>query len=285
MDIKEKKSYTTVILRDPDNPEAPIVQGLIPDWPAPANVRAFFTLRTEGFSSGPYGDIFGNNGLNLGLHTGDDKETVLANRKLLNRFQCKDIKWLSQCHSTKVLNAEDVQTEPPKADASVTTKPNIGCVVMTADCLPVLLCTSDGEVIGAAHAGWRGLADGVIQETVKEMRKKLKEGKVTGTETEILAWLGPRIGKDAFVVQDDVRQHYLNSALKDGVEENIKPFSEGYLLDLAGMAKLALAQVGVTQVFDSGLSTYENPELFYSYRRDGITGRHGAVIYKYAEER
>ncbi|MCD8339182.1 MAG: peptidoglycan editing factor PgeF [Burkholderiales bacterium] len=257
----------------PFKPKAEII---VPDWPAPKNVQAFFTLRRGGFSEGPYGDSTGAHGLNLGVHVGDKKETVLANRDLVRDLGCKDIKWLNQIHSTNVVEAKEVGEQPPDADGAWTMDSGMGCVVMTADCLPVLLCSSNGGVVAAAHAGWKGLADGVLQATVKEMQKH------AGKNIEIMAWLGPRIGERVFVVQDDVRQHYLDSSLRDGVEENIVSCPEGFLLNLAGFAKLALKQVAVEQVFDCGLSTFENKDLFYSYRRDGITGRHAAVIYKNA---
>ncbi len=255
--------------------QKPAIGVIYPKWNAPSNVKAFFTLRYGGVSSGKYGAVDGFNGLNLGTHVGDNINCVKTNRKMLDSLGCTNIKWLNQVHSHIVVEADSVGQDAPDADASFTTSDNVGCVVMTADCLPVLLCDTKGKIVGISHAGWKGLADGVIQATVRAMRNKI------GKDTSLMAWLGPRIGEKVFVVRNDVREYYLASSLREAVDEAIVPNTDGgYLLSLASFAKFALKQTGVTEVFDCGLSTFENEKLFYSYRRDRVTGRHAAVIYK-----
>ncbi len=256
------------------NFQKPAIEVIRPNWNAPSNVKAFFTLRYGGVSSGKYGSENGLNGLNLGMHVGDNINCVKANRSMLDSLGCTNIKWLNQVHSHTVVEAGSIGQTAPDADASFTTSNNVGCVVMTADCLPVLLCDTEGKIVGVSHAGWKGLADGVIQATVKAMRSRI------GENSSFMAWLGPRIGEKAFTVRNDVREYYLASSLWEAVDEAIIPNADSYLLNLACFAKLALKQVGITEVFDCGLSTFENERLFYSYRRDKVTGRHAAVIYK-----
>ncbi len=257
------------------NTGKPSLAVIEPDWPVPDNVKAFFTLRTGGVSAGKYGGADGFNGLNLGAHVGDSPYCVKANRRMVESMGCGSIKWLNQVHSTRAVEADGIGDEPCDADASFTVSNNVACVVMTADCLPVLVSGTKGEIVGAIHAGWKGLVDGVIREAIDAMRRKAGDG------VELMAWLGPRIGERDFVVQEDVRALYRKSALGAKADEFIVPCPEGFLLNLAGFAKLALEQAGVTKVYDCGLSTYADGQRFYSYRRDKVTGRHGAIIYKY----
>lgn len=252
----------------------PELEVIVPEWNAPENIKAFFTLRSGGMSAGAYGDKDGFCGLNLGNHVGDNKYSVRGNRRIVTDMLGAEPKWLIQVHSSRVVRAEDNNAEE-QADAEFATTAGIPCVVMTADCVPVLLCDKKGTVIAAAHAGWKGLADGVLQNTVAAMRKEI------GDEAEIIAWIGPHIRKDHFEVRDDVADYYRASAVKAAADDALESIGEGvWHLDLARFAKEALKQAGVTEVTDCGRDTYSDPEHFYSYRRDKVTGRHGAFICK-----
>ncbi len=255
--------------------QKPSIELIEPNWPAPANVRAFFTSRNGGVSAGSFGGADGFNGLNLGRHVGDSPYCVRKNREIVESLGCKDLRFLNQVHSTRVVEADQIEADAEDADASLTTKENVGCVVMTADCMPILLCSKNGEVVCACHAGWKGLAAGVIQESVKKMREKLNS-----SDTPIMAWIGPCLDTENFVVQQDVKDIFLTGALGPVAEKYFIADSKGFLLNFSGLAREALKLAGVNEVYDSGLSTYAEPEKFYSYRRDKVTGRHGAVIYK-----
>lgn len=257
------------------NFQKPSIELIEPNWPAPGNVKAFFTSRSGGVSSGKYGSYDGFNGLNLGSHVGDSPYCVKKNREIAESLGCKDLRFLTQVHSTKAVEADLVVSDQVEADAGFTTTPGVGCVVMTADCLPILLCSKDGEIVCACHAGWKGLADGVIQSAVKSMREKM-----ASPDTAIMAWLGPRLDTNNFVVQQDVKDIFAKGELAPFVESHFIPDPRGFLLNFPGLASEALKLAGVTEIYDSGLSTYDDPEKFYSYRRDKVTGRHGAVIYK-----
>lgn len=247
---------------------------LCPLWDAPPGVKAFFTYRYGGVSTGPYGDVAGFNGLNLGLHSGDKIEDVMANRKLIRQLLPDEPKWLHQVHSTRVVEADFVESEP-EADASFTVNKNTVCVVMTADCVPVLLCDTHGEIVAAAHAGWKGLVNGVLQNTVNTMRTYLGEEK-----REILAWIGPHIRQKSFQVQKDVVDIFCKSCLNRVAESAIIKNEAGYQLNLSMFVVEALRLVGVQNVKDCGLDTFSEADKFYSYRRDRITGRHAAIIYR-----
>lgn len=252
----------------------PELEVIVPEWNAPENIKAFFTLRSGGMSAGAYGDKEGFCGLNLGSHVGDNKYSVRGNRRIVADMLGAEPKWLNQVHSSRVVRAEDNETEE-QADAEFTTEVGVPCVVMTADCVPVLLCDKKGTVVAAAHAGWKGLADGVLQNTVAAMRKEI------GDDAEIIAWIGPHIRKDNFEVRDDVADYYRASSVKDAAEEGLESQGEGaWHLDLARFVKEALKQAGVTEVTDCGRDTFSDPKHFYSYRRDKVTGRHGAFICK-----
>lgn len=234
---------------------------IVPDWPAPSNVKALQTTRKGGFSRSPF-DTF-----NLGAHVGDDPITVERNRQLLGDQLPSEPVWLEQVHGVDVVQADSAGCVS-RADASVTQRKNTVCVVMTADCLPILLCDRAGTAVGALHAGWRGLAGGVIETAVKAM----------ATEPQnLLAWLGPAIGPQAFEVGDDVRQVFLShdpdSAIAF-VEREAK-----YLADIYQLARQRLAALGVKHVYGGGYCTYDDAERFYSYRRDGRTGRMATMIW------
>jgi YfiH family protein len=253
--------------------------GLIrPEWPdAPANVGALATTRQGGFSIGPYDDGAGGGGLNLGMHVGDDPATVYRNRALVAAELPGPPAWISQVHGVAVVDAASVQPGQPVrvADASIATAPGVVCAVMTADCLPVLFADLAGTVVGAAHAGWRGLAAGVLAETVAAMR--------AAGAGEITAWLGPAIGPSQFEVGGDVLESFLASGVDEGqVRAAFRPF-EGrpgkYLADMSALARLLLARDGVTRVWGGNHCTATERERFYSYRRDGVTGRLASMVW------
>jgi len=249
---------------------------VLPDWQhAPATVRAFTTTRHGGFSLGPYGDETGCGGLNLGDHVKDNPLAVKQNRNKLNLQLPSDVIFLSQVHGNIVLNATDlVAGNANIADAVLAARAGQVCAVLTADCLPVLFTDVAGKVVAAAHAGWRGLASGVLQNTVSAMRGK-------GAQ-EIIAWLGPAIGPqefevgrdvlDAFAVQvPDVRAYFKLKASPDGVEK--------YLADLYGLARKLLNDIDISQVSGGDRCTVTERSEFYSYRRDGVSGRMASLIW------
>jgi YfiH family protein len=211
--------------------------------------------------------------LNLGLGAGDDPAAVRANRARLLAALAGAPRWLRQVHGSTVVDAATV-LESVAADASYTDAAGVIAAVMVADCLPVLLTDTRGRCVGIAHAGWRGLAAGVIQATVRAMRERLGE-----PEAELLAYLGPAIGPRHFEVGTEVMTA-IRSGLP-GAADAFVPAGRGKLLaDLFALGRHALAQVGVSRIHGGTDCTYSDPERFYSYRRDGLTGRHAAVIWK-----
>jgi YfiH family protein len=245
---------------------------ILPDWPAPDNVRAFSTLRIGGFSLPPYGDSNGGKGLNLGMHVGDDREVVARNRALLRSKLPDEPAWLNQIHGAEVVDAAVVKGVPD-ADASWTAVPGKVCIIMTADCLPVLFCTDDGKAVAAAHAGWRGLAGGVLQNTVRVLK--------TVSDAEILAWMGPAIGPNAFEVGQDVKDVFAGI---DRVMESAFVPEEGvpgkYMANIYQIARTVLSGLGVTAVYGGDRCTVSEPDAFYSFRRDnGVTGRMATGIW------
>lgn len=235
---------------------------IIPDWPAPANVRALQTTRKGGVSPAPW------DGFNLGDHVGDDPAHVVANRGQLSRHLPSDPAWLRQVHGIVVVDAGS-SPESAQADASFTRIPGRVCAVMTADCLPVLFCDRAGSVVAAAHAGWRGLLAGVLEAAVAEMRVPADE---------VMAWLGPAIGPQAFEVGDEVRAAFV--ARDAAASAAFVARSEGkWLADICQLARQRLAAAGVTAVFGGDRCTVSEPETFFSYRRDGITGRMASLVW------
>lgn len=257
------------------------VDPLVPDWPdLPANVGALASTRTGGISAAPYDDGQGGGGLNLGLHVGDDPATVQRNRDLLARHLPGLPAYTSQVHGIAVVDAARVQPGQPvlEADASFATASAVVCAVMTADCLPVLFADLGGKVVGAAHAGWRGLAGGVLGETVAAMR--------AAGAGEITAWLGPAIGPEQFEVGADVRDAFVGAA-RDAAEAVLLdaafrpyPDREGkFLADIFALARVFLARDGITRVWGGRHCTVSEAERFYSYRRDHVTGRQVSLIW------
>lgn len=235
-----------------------------PDWPAPATVRALSTTRLGGCSPMPY------DSLNLGGHVGDEPTLVAANRAVLRAELPAEPLWLNQVHGIDVVDVAAEHAGVPDADAAVSRTPGKVCVVMTADCLPVLLCDRAGTVVGAAHAGWRGLLNGVIEATVAKMAV---------APSEVLAWLGPAIGPQAFEVGDEVRAAFL--ALDPAAEAAFRPAAQPgkWLADIYLLARQRLARLGVHAVHGGDACTVTDKGRFFSYRRDGTTGRMASLIW------
>ena len=234
---------------------------LLPDWPAPANVRACVTTRAGGVSLPPF------DGLNLGDHVEDEPQAVTENRRLLVELLGCRPAWLKQVHSPDVVAADPAQV--PTADASWTATPGTACVVLTADCLPALFCDRAGTRVAAAHAGWRGLAGGVLENTVAAL----------GVEPdELLVWLGPAIGPQSFEVGAEVREAFV--AQHAEAERAFVPSANAgkYLADLYSLARIRLAAIGVTAVHGGGLDTFSDPR-FFSYRRAARTGRFASLVW------
>lgn len=248
-----------------------------PDWPdLPASIGALATSRDGGVSAGPYDDGKGGGGLNLGLHVADAPEAVQANRARLQAFLPGRPAWIAQVHGVDVVDAATVGPDRPvrTGDASIATAPGVVCAILTADCLPVLFADLDGKVVGAAHAGWRGLAGGVLGATVGAMR--------AAGAGEITAWMGPAIGREAFEVGRDVVDAFL-AALPGAATRACFTEYPGrpgkYLADMFTLARLMLAQDGITRVHGGGVCTASAPGRFYSYRRDGVTGRQASLVW------
>jgi len=235
---------------------------IIPDWPAPFNVKALQTTRAGGISSAPY-DSF-----NLGDHVGDAPLAVERNRMMLNRLLPSEPVWLNQVHGTVVASADRAGCLP-QADACIARHRAAVCVVMTADCLPILLCDTQGSVVGVAHAGWKGLAAGVIEATVKSMEV---------APENIMAWLGPAISQDAFEVGDEVRAAF--AAIQPQASSAFIPGKSGkWFADLYALARLRLNALGITRIYGGGSCTFRERDRYFSYRRDGATGRMGTFIW------
>jgi polyphenol oxidase len=235
---------------------------IVPDWPAPANVRALITTRSGGVSTGPFASM------NLGQRVDDDIQSVRTNRASLRDLLPAEPKWLLQVHGVDVVNADTLQ-QLVQADAAVAWNPGSVCTVMVADCLPVLLTDRAGRVVAAAHAGWRGLAAGVLENTVRGMNT---------AADELLAYLGPAIGPSAFEVGIDVRDAFLGRST-DAVSAFIALKPGKWLADLFALARQRLRASGVRQIYGGGLCTYSDPRRFFSHRRDKVTGRMAALIW------
>lgn len=250
-----------------------------PHWPdLPANVGALATTRLGGVSASPFDDGQGGGGLNLGLHVKDDPDAVRENRARLQSLLPGRPAWIAQVHGADVVEASLVQPGAPVqvGDASIATEPGVVCAILTADCLPVLFADLEGKVVGAAHAGWRGLAAGVLGATVAAMRARGAGG--------ITAWLGPAIGPQAFEVGPDVVEAF-RAALPDSAhEEGFRPYPgrDGkYLADIYLLARRLLARDGITRVHGGDRCTFTEVDRFYSYRRDGAgSGRQASLIWR-----
>jgi len=236
-----------------------------PDWPAPPQVRALGTTRHGGVSSGAF------SALNLGSHVGDDPAAVAENRRrlLLGAALPAMPRWLNQVHGHSLVDAA-ASAAGVAADGTFTDQPGVVCAVLTADCLPLLLCASDGSRVAAVHAGWRGLAAGIIAAAVKRLR--------AGARIELLAWLGPAISAPVYEVDEPVRTALLGA--DPAAADSFSPGRPGHWqLDLAGEARRQLAAAGCRQVYGGSLCTLSAADRFYSHRRDGRCGRQATLIW------
>jgi YfiH family protein len=248
----------------------PNLNFIVPNWPAPSNVKALQTTRIGGVSHIPYAS------LNLGAHVNDDANAVAKNRQLLSSYLPSEPVWVNQVHGVEVIDAAR-STCLQNADASFTTQANVVCVTMTADCLPVLLCDKAGTVVAAVHAGWRGLCVGAIEAAVNKLPVE---------NSEILAWLGPAIGQDAFEVGDEVRQQFMqhdHRAEQAFKQHGSHKENQKWLCNMYLIAQQHLNKLGVTQIYGGSVNesfcTYTDEARFFSFRRDNVTGRMASLIW------
>ena len=238
---------------------------MVPDWPAPGRVRALITTRSGGVSTGAYA------GLNLGERVGDDPECVARNRSILRACLPAEPRWMRQVHGTAVIEAEGAPMEVKaevEADAAVARMPRQVCAVLTADCLPVLLCDRSGSVVGIAHSGWRGLAAGIIDGVVRAM---------SAPPGNLMAYLGPGIGPRAYEVGGEVREAFVRQDAQAAAAFAPRPGGK-YLADLYALARQRLAAAGVGEVHGGGFCTWSEAR-FFSFRRDRNTGRMASLIW------
>jgi polyphenol oxidase len=243
------------------------IRVITPEWPAPPGVHAAFTLRSGGVSAAPF------DSLNLATHVGDEVAAVAENRRRV----CRQLRlpeepaWMQQVHGIGVLDLDAGQPAAAiAADAAITRRAGPVCAVQVADCLPVLLATRDGSAVAAAHAGWRGLAAGVLEATVKRLAVAPKG---------LMAWLGPAIGATHFEVGDEVRSAFL-ARDAGGAGEFASNDRGRWQCDLAGLARRRLTALGVAAIFGGDWCTYADPSRFFSYRRDGACGRMAALTWR-----
>ena len=241
-----------------------------PDWPAPDNVHAFTTTRTGGVSQGRYA------GLNLATHVGDQPQHVAQNRQELRRHAALpgEPVWLSQCHGNRViaLEASHRQGESwPQADAAVSRQHGVVCAVLTADCLPLLICDRAGTQVAAVHAGWRGLHAGIISSAVRQFQCPPRE---------LLVWLGPAIGPQAFEVGEEVYAAFVSKQTQNQAAFTARG-TASWQCDLYLLARLELRALSVEAVYGGGVCTHSDADRFYSYRRDGVTGRMASCIWRH----
>ena len=236
----------------------------IPNWPAPSHIKSIQTLRAGGKSEGKY------NSFNLATHVNDDIDLVNSNRELLDKFLPSSPHWLNQTHSVDVI---ELPSATFNADASYTRDKNTVCIVQTADCLPLLVTNKKGTIVAAIHAGWRGLLNGVIENTIHKMNM---------SPNELLVWLGPAIGQKHFEVGADVKNHFCEKDKK--AEKAFRAISDQkWLVDIYYLAKMRLKSSGVTDIYGGSVTddycTFANELDYFSYRRDGETGRMASLIW------
>jgi len=243
-------------------PELGQLEIIRPDWDVPRNIIACTTTRQGGYSQGAWASF------NLASHVEDDPVAVSQNRSLLKSFLQlpSEPVWLEQVHGCDVVIADNVN-DVPACDASFTQQPDVVCAVLTADCLPLLLCSEEGDQVAAVHAGWRGLAAGVIEQTVSSMNCPGEK---------ILAWLGPAIGPDAFEVGAEVREIF--TGFDSQASSAFKEHGNKWLCDIYQLARQRLENLGISQISGGDYCTYHDSGRFYSYRRDGETGRMASLI-------
>lgn len=283
MDHGHNPAYRCVslALREHERQEF-VASRIVPDWPAPPNVHAFSTTRGPAGSSQPPFEH-----LNLGLRSGDDLPVVLWNRDSLEfHLQLPTPHWLQQVHGSTVLRFDEparavpyrgrdhalharIVAEEPQADAAVTGTPGVALAILTADCLPVLFCAGDGSEVAAAHTGWRGLASGILENTLAAMRTPREN---------ILAWLGPAIGPRSYEVGGEVREAFV-AGDRDAAEAFAPTRAGHWHCDLYALARRRLHAAGVMQIHGGGFDTFTDPRL-YSYRREGVrSGRFATLVW------
>ncbi|MGL1102291.1 peptidoglycan editing factor PgeF [Vibrio vulnificus] len=235
---------------------------IIPNWPAPKNVKALSSTRQGGYSTGVYA------GLNLGTHVGDDFSIVMRNRQwLAEQAQMPSAPiWLNQTHSTTVIEATGPTEVILDADGVFTHSSDVVCSAMTADCLPVLITNTSGTQVAAVHAGWRGLAGGIVEEALRHFSQ------------DVLIWLGPAIGPQAFEVGDDVVEAFCQQHPQAVSAFSAHTTPNKWLADMDQLARIRLSSIGVEAIYSSELCTYQDLR-FYSYRREGVTGRQASFIW------
>jgi polyphenol oxidase len=250
------------------------IKKIKPGWVAPEQINAFCTTRDGGVSKSPF------DGLNLGLHAGDDPVDVLKNRSIVRSHLPTEPIWLKQVHgntvSTPASRASSMR-EPYEADAAVSNIPNEVLAILTADCMPVLFASKCGNVIGAAHAGWRGLSGGVLENTIQEMRALSPDLMAK----DILVWMGPAIGSSAFEVGEDVLEAFSSQgqAILLSAFKPVAGSSGKYFADLYMLARDRLHSEGIEFIHGGDFCTFSDRESFFSYRRDKITGRFASLIW------
>ncbi|CNK37844.1 purine nucleoside phosphorylase YfiH [Yersinia enterocolitica] len=237
---------------------------ILPDWPMPATVKACSTTRHGGISEFPY------DSLNLGTHVGDIAASVVANRQsLVGQAGLPQMPvWLEQVHGTRVLHLDGKTISDVQADAVYSHVAGQVCAVMTADCLPVLFCSSAGDEVAAAHAGWRGLCAGVLEQTLAQFN---------AGSSSIIAWLGPAIGPQQFEVGEEVKQAFIQIDAQFAIA--FTPSGSKYLADIYLLARLRLQAAGIHAIYGGDRCTVTEKQHFFSYRRDGITGRMASLIW------
>lgn len=249
-----------------------MIDCIVPNWPAPACVNALLTTRRGGVSSNSKGAYAS---LNLAMHVNDSPANVAQNRALLRECLPNEPKWLQQVHGATPIWIEQTTMQHPVGDAALSRRLKSVCAILVADCLPIFLCDKAGTVVGVVHAGWRGLIAGIIEQSVAAMR----------TDTnQLLAWLGPAIGPDHFEVGDEVRaafvdQDPLAAQAFTAITHYVNPADKKWFADIFLLARQRLESVGISEVYGGGICTYSAPEQFFSYRRDGETGRMAALIW------
>lgn len=237
---------------------------IFPDWPMPATVKACSTTRYGGISEFPY------DSLNLGTHVGDIATSVVTNRQsLVEQAGLPQMPvWLEQVHGTRVLHLDGKTVSDVQADAVYSRVSGQVCAVMTADCLPVLFCSSAGDEVAAAHAGWRGLCAGVLEQTLAQFN---------ADPSSIIAWLGPAIGPQQFEVGEEVKQAFIQ--IDAQFSAAFTPSGSKYLADIYLLARLRLQAAGIHAIYGGDRCTVTEKQHFFSYRRDGITGRMASLIW------
>jgi hypothetical protein len=237
---------------------------IAPEWPAAARVRAFVTTREGGVSTGEYASM------NLGLSSGDDAANVARNRAIVRAHLPSDPAWLAQVHGAAVADLDaGAAAERPRADGAATSTPGRVAVVLTADCMPLFLCDRAGRRVAVAHAGWRGMAAGVVESAVRALGAEPRE---------VLAWMGPAIGPDAFEVGPEVKAAFESADAGDA--SAFAPGKPGkFMADLYALARRRLERLGVREVHGGGFCTRDEPDRFFSYRREPKSGRMGAFIW------